>query len=140
MKLVLILIVVLVVLLQWTHSTEEDVKGYHLHVYFFHNNQKQKNYATMLMKYVNREWSDLRTKMTEHESGPHQLPQFFIEIPRDYPHFSDIISWIMLNHGNLSAVLHPQSSEVVENHSVRAFWIGHPLPLDVSKLTSDYSE
>lgn len=109
-------------------------KAYDLHVYFFKNNVQQKAYATRLMQEAVNQWSDLRIKMFEDPVGPHPLPMFEIDIPQDYPKFSDIVSWIMVNHGNLSALLHPHTGNQWNDHTNYSLWLGQPVPLDLSKL------
>ena len=79
-------------------------------------------------------WGELRIKMFDYPIGPHPIPMFEIDIPQNYPKFSDIVSWIMVNHGNLSALLHPHTDNELYDHTKYPLWLGQPVPLDLSKL------
>jgi aromatic ring-cleaving dioxygenase len=124
----------LAVLYITTIVTSQKVSGYDLHVYFFPNNQQSKGYADNLVQQAQKQWSSLRIKMFDAPIGPHPLPMFEIDIPQNFSGFSDIVSWIMVNRGNCSVLLHPHTDDEIRDHTLSATWIGTPVPLDFGKL------
>lgn len=115
-------------------AQSSGVTGYDLHIYFFDNNPEQRAYAEKLMNNAIGRWGELRIKMFDKPVGPHPMPMFEIDIPQNYPKFSDIVSWIMVNHGNLSALLHPHTGQSLLDHTRHPLWLGQPVPLDITKL------
>jgi DOPA 4,5-dioxygenase len=59
---------------------------------------------------------------------------FEIDIPAASQELNRIIPWIMVNHKSLTALLHPHSGDELADHTVYPFWIGQPVPLDLTKL------
>jgi len=48
--------------------------------------------------------------------------------------FPRIVPWLMLNRGGLSVLVHPQTDDAYDNHTIHALWLGPPLPLRVEGL------
>lgn len=67
--------------------------------------------------------------------GPHPIGSF--ETCCNKTSISSGLTWFMENHGNLSILLHPLTRYEVIDHTHRAMFLGKPLPLDVSVLSSD---
>ena len=45
-----------------------------------------------------------------------------------------MLSFSLLNRGQLSILVHPLGRNEVEDHSTHAMWLGQPFPLDLSIL------
>ncbi|KAL0481757.1 hypothetical protein AKO1_012357 [Acrasis kona] len=109
-------------------------RAYDLHIYYFPNSAASKSHADKLFAYAKNTWSDLYIKMFTAPIGPHPIPMFEIDIPQAHPKFSDILSWIMINRGNSSALLHPNTGDEMKDHTVSATWVGQPVPLNFEYL------
>lgn len=48
--------------------------------------------------------------------------------------FGAFVPWLVINRGPLSALIHPNTGDDVRDHTQRATWMGHPLPLQVGLL------
>ena len=48
--------------------------------------------------------------------------------------FATLVPWLMLNHGGLSILVHPNSGRPRDDHLRDRIWIGDPLPLDEAAL------
>lgn len=46
-----------------------------------------------------------------------------------------VLSFMMINRGNLSILLHPLSHHSIEDHSGRAMFLGPPLFIDLTPLS-----
>jgi aromatic ring-cleaving dioxygenase len=59
--------------------------------------------------------------------GPHPLPMFEAHIHPSTA--SDFVEWYRQNGLGLRALLHPHTSNMLEDHTKHAYWIGEPLSL-----------
>jgi len=50
--------------------------------------------------------------------------------------FAPLISWLTVNHGDLTVFIHPNTGQDLEDHRDRALWIGQSVPL-VLKIFTD---
>lgn len=62
--------------------------------------------------------------------GPHTLPMYTLVFKRE--NFTDIVTWLMQNHGDHSVLIHPESGDDLIDHTTHALWLGERLPIDVS--------
>jgi aromatic ring-cleaving dioxygenase len=65
----------------------------------------------------------------EREVGPH--PRWSYQIAFGPSDFSDIVSWLALNHGMLDVFVHPNTDNELRDHRDCAIWLGrsHELKL-----------
>ena len=63
-------------------------------------------------------------------NGPFPVGEWSIFVP--LPYFSLVIPWLAQNRGQFSLLVHPNTGCEYEDHSIWAFWIGNPWPLDMS--------
>ncbi|KAJ8591441.1 hypothetical protein M405DRAFT_873234 [Rhizopogon salebrosus TDB-379] len=64
--------------------------------------------------------------------GPHPVGSYEIWVPATS--FSSVFSYLCLNRGNLSILVHPLTREERADHEIRSAWIGPPFALDLSPL------
>ena len=48
--------------------------------------------------------------------------------------FPRLVPWLMLNRSGLSVLVHPQTEDAYDDHTIHALWLGAPLPLRVEML------
>lgn len=69
--------------------------------------------------------------MIDYPIGPHPIGMFeaHVKTPNE---FGAIVSWLVINRGPLSVLVHPNTTpeDVERDHFERATWIGKALPLN----------
>ncbi|KAL0480265.1 hypothetical protein AKO1_002897 [Acrasis kona] len=133
-RLFAILMVAIILVSSSLCQKERVNRAYDLHVYYFPNSNASKAHAEKLFNHARTTWSDLFAKIYPNPIGPHPLPMFEVDIPQAHPKFSDILSWIMINRGNSSALLHPNTGDELKDHTHSATWIGQPVPLNFERF------
>eukprot|EP01006_Ploeotia_vitrea_P063866 TRINITY_DN86415_c0_g1_i1.p1 TRINITY_DN86415_c0_g1~~TRINITY_DN86415_c0_g1_i1.p1 ORF type:complete len:207 (+),score=19.96 TRINITY_DN86415_c0_g1_i1:67-621(+) len=128
-------------------------KGYHAHCYF---TAEQQPYAEKLRKWLLERFvsrgedgppyaGDLfqggesgvgggcHIGLNQKEgTGPHTRDFFLCAFhPRV---FAEIVPFLMMNHGPLSILIHPETGEMVEDHELNPLWLGAPLPFNFKGL------
>jgi aromatic ring-cleaving dioxygenase len=107
------------------------VKGYHAHVYF----DAATRPAAEHLRHTLIDMFDVEPGVFADEPrGPHPVPQFnmIFEIPQ----FQNIVPWLMLNHGDLSVLVHPLTASNLDDHTRYALWLGAPVPLRLERLSA----
>lgn len=111
----------------WKRATQA-LNGYHIHMYF-HDDAGEKTSMDIA--------KSLQTLFPEHVDGifpigivgPHSTRNTEVEISKDG--FADIVSWLQINAPeNLSILIHPETNDVVKDHTVSAMWLGAPVPFN----------
>jgi DOPA 4,5-dioxygenase len=64
--------------------------------------------------------------------GPHPAGSYEIWVPKES--FAAVFSYLSLNHGALSVLVHPLTRQEVADHSIRKAWIGDPWPVMLEVL------
>ena len=112
---------------------------FHSHIYFDHTAQECIAEARAFMALIQKSYAT-----TDHlevhsfipaPAGPHPCGSFEILFTREI--FTDFISWLMfMRPERLNILTHPLSRSQVLDHTVRAIWLGKPLPIDRTMLES----
>lgn len=106
--------------------------SFHAHIYFTSETKilAQKlhakigeNYARKLLHFG---------KLIERPIGPHPAPMFEIDFDNDQ--FTEIITFLMQNHEDLSVLIHPQTGNDLLDHTTHALWLGKQLNLKLETL------
>ncbi|MGJ4957010.1 DOPA 4,5-dioxygenase family protein [Bradyrhizobium sp. HKCCYLRH2015] len=107
------------------------IASFHAHIYF---DDATRTEAAQL-----RQWMADRFLVTLgrwHDAlvGPHERPMYQVAFAVDV--FPVLVSWLMLNHGRLSVLVHPNTTEPLADHTAHALWIGSPLGIRSENLPS----
>jgi aromatic ring-cleaving dioxygenase len=107
-----------------------EIESYHAHVYY--------DPATTRPEAVRlRGWMDQRFAVTlgrwhDVKVGPHDQAMFQVAFAAEL--FSTLVPWLMLNHGSLSVLVHPNTDNPRRDHLANPLWIGSPLAVHGEKL------
>ncbi|KAM0749823.1 hypothetical protein T439DRAFT_326719 [Meredithblackwellia eburnea MCA 4105] len=122
---------------------QDTVREWHFHIYFLQQNEEQATAALALRDAVLR----LRRhgvfvavplwRVNTSPIGPHPVGSYEIWVPKES--FADVYSYLALNRGELSILIHPLTKQERLDHSHRNSWMGpsFPLNLDVLPVESD---
>ncbi|KAG1799353.1 DOPA-like domain-containing protein [Suillus plorans] len=134
-----------------------EVKEWHFHIYFHQRNADQHQAALELRDAVLRLRRDGTFvavplfRVNTDPIGPHpvgkclsypsclernhlQVGPRFIRDLGTFDLVSSVFSFLCMNRGNLSILIHPLTREARKDHELRNAWIGPPFPLDLSAL------
>lgn len=72
------------------------------------------------------------SRMVDHPIGPHPVGMFEVDFAPSQ--FDEAVKFLMLHHGELSVLIHPQTGDDLTDHTRHALWLGKQLELDLTKL------
>ncbi|KAJ3480390.1 hypothetical protein NLI96_g8392 [Meripilus lineatus] len=117
---------------------ESEVKEWHFHIYFHQRNADEHHEALQLRDAVLRLRRDGAFvavplfRVNVDPIGPHPVGSYEIWCPSES--FASVFSYLCINRGNLSILVHPLTKEERKDHETRNAWIGPSFPLDLSTL------
>ena len=107
------------------HNTTE-IQGYHAHVYY--DNALERDKAAWIKEHLTHHFPNLQLgTMHAEATGPHPLPMFQIRFTQD--DFSQVVSWLVMNHQGLSVLIHPDSGEHDWDYDQHSMWLGKQLKI-----------
>ena len=69
------------------------------------------------------------------QRGPHPCGSYEVWTPAQYFHL--VLSWFMMNRGDLTILLHPLTDHAYEDHIGRSMWLGPRYRLNFAGLPAD---
>ncbi|PIA95910.1 hypothetical protein CB0940_10596 [Cercospora beticola] len=107
--------------------------GFDIHIYYLPSSPFQTTFARNLHSRIRYEFPELRIyPIFDRPIGPHTTAMFEVNLftPEQFGAF---VPWLVINRGPLSALLHPNTGEGLEqerDHTQRATWLGQAWPLE----------
>ncbi|KZV68066.1 hypothetical protein PENSPDRAFT_610485 [Peniophora sp. CONT] len=117
---------------------DSEIKEWHFHIYFFQKNDAQRQAALDLRDAVLRLRRDGAFvavplyRVNFEPMGPHPCGSYEIWCPSES--FASLFSYLCMNRGELSILVHPLTQLQRTDHDERKAWIGNPFPIDLSTL------
>ncbi|KAF8634557.1 hypothetical protein AX17_004147 [Amanita inopinata Kibby_2008] len=116
------------------HPIDPSNNGFDFHIYYIPTSPDQTDYARQLHERIRREFPELRIyRFWDRPVGPHPTAMF--EVNTFTPHQTGaFFSWLVVNRGPCSVLIHPNTNDAYTDHTERATWMGTPWPLNVEML------
>lgn len=101
------------------------VRSYHAHVYF--RSATERDCALALRTWIGERFSVQLGRVHDAAIGPHTSPMYQVAFAREM--FVPFVPWLMLNRGELSVLVHPNTGRDRSDHLVHALWLGERLAI-----------
>jgi DOPA 4,5-dioxygenase len=106
-----------------------QIRGYHAHIYY---DAATRSIAERLREAIGSGFDVRVGNWHDEPVGPHPVPMYQIAFP--VAEFARLVPWLMLNRGGLQVLVHPETADAYDDHTVNAMWLGAPLPLRLEVL------
>ena len=107
-----------------------EIAGYHAHIYY--DPATTRPIAQRLRVWVGERFAVQLGRWHDARIGSHDAAMFQIAFANEV--FATLVPWLMLNHGGLSILVHPNTVNPRRDHVIDPFWIGARLPIHDDKL------
>ena len=106
------------------------ITGYHAHIYY--DPAATRDIAAKLRDAIGRRFEGRVGSWHDEPVGPHPIAMYQVAFP--VAEFPRLVPWLMLNRGGLDVLVHPETGDAYDDHTVHALWLGTPLPLRLDVL------
>jgi DOPA 4,5-dioxygenase len=115
-----------------TERTAQSVGnlGYHAHIYY--DPEKTRGVAERVCAAVAEKFRVEIEGFRDEPRGPHPISNVLVVFTPDQ--FEHVVPWLMLNRDGLDVLVHPLTTDAVEDHRGYAIWLGNPVPLKLHTL------
>src|SRR5258708_29453416 len=110
-----------------------EIASFHAHIYYDPATTRLE--AGRLRTWIDQRFSVTLGRWHDAKVGPHDQAMFQVAFATDV--FPALVPWLMLNHGQLSILVHPNTTNPRPDHLADALWIGSPLAVPGDKLPDE---
>ena len=104
--------------------------GYHAHIYY--DAAKTRGVAERVCAAIEERFTVENDGFRDEPRGPHPISNVLLVFKSDQ--FQPVVEWLMLNRDGLDVLVHPLTTDAVEDHRGYAIWLGNPVPLKLHTL------